>query len=94
MTFCNLAIVFLFPGYIVEQGMTRQPYGGHKITEMLNSSLTERRYRFFTDVAFQLVRLGMEKVSTSNWTPTLSLLITAIIVFNMFVSRLNHSYLE
>ena len=49
-------------GYIVEAGVTQQIYGGQKVMEMLNSSFTERRYRFFTDVEAQLVRLALEKV--------------------------------
>lgn len=55
----------LLTGYIVEGGVTRQPYGGHRITEYLNSSFTESKYRFFTDVEFQIVRLAMEKVNFS-----------------------------
>ena len=49
-------------GYIVEQGVSRQPYGGHAITQALNKTFTEKRYRFFTDVEIQIVRLAMEKV--------------------------------
>ena len=49
-------------GYIVEQGVSRQPYGGHAITQALNNTFTQKRYRFFTDVEFQIVRLAMEKV--------------------------------
>ena len=46
----------------MEQGVSRQSYGGHRIAEALNSSFTEKRYRFFTDVEFQIVRMAMEKV--------------------------------
>lgn len=57
-----MILVFLFQGYIVEQGVSRQPYGGQRIREALNNMLTEKRYRFFTDVEFQIVRLVFEKV--------------------------------
>ena len=60
----NSSNLFLL-GYIVESGVTRQPYGGHRITEALNASFTESKYRFFTDVEFPIVRLAMEKVKTS-----------------------------
>ena len=47
----------------MESGVTRQPYGGHRVTEALNASFTESKYRFFTDVEFPIVRLAMERVS-------------------------------
>ena len=59
----NWYYISLATGYIAEAGVTRQPYGGHRVTEALNSSFTESRYRFFTDVEFQIVRLAMEKVN-------------------------------
>ena len=57
----NCDLFYPLAGYIVEAGVTRQPYGGHRITEALNSSFTESKYRFFTDVEFQIVRMAMEK---------------------------------
>ena len=60
------ALIFSFPGYIAEGGVTRQPYGGHRVIEALNTSLTEYKYRFFTNVEFQLVRHVAEKVSVRN----------------------------
>ena len=53
---------FLQLGYIVEGGVTRQTYGGDKIAEVMNTTLTERKYRFFTDVDSMIVRLAVEKV--------------------------------
>ena len=52
----------MFTGYIVEGGVTRQTYGGNKVADTLNTTLTERKYRFFTDVESFIVRLAMEKV--------------------------------
>jgi len=52
-------------GYIVEGGVTRQPYGGHRIADALNSCLTQCKYAFFSEVEFYLVRLAMEKVGRS-----------------------------
>ena len=49
-------------GYIVEGGVTRQPYGGHRISEALNTCLVQCNYAFFSDVEFYIVRLAMEKV--------------------------------
>jgi hypothetical protein len=47
----------------VEGGVTRQTYGGNKVAETLNTSLTERKYRLFTDIESYIVRLAMERVS-------------------------------
>ena len=61
-----MMVCWLLSGYVVEGGVERQPYGGQKITDSLNASLTEQRYRFFTDVEFQIVRLTMEKVASAS----------------------------
>ena len=51
-----------FLGYVAEGGVTRQPYGGHRVAEALKGALTERKYHFFTEAEYSLVRLIMEKV--------------------------------
>ncbi len=80
--FLDVCLIYLISGYIVEGGVTRQPYGGHRITEALNSSFTESKYRFFTDVEFQIVRLAMEKVSFTVYD--------SMEIFNMSKVILNH----
>ena len=42
--------------------MTKQLYGGHRVGDALNNALMERKYHFFTDAEYLLVRLVMEKV--------------------------------
>ena len=41
--------------------MSRQAYGGQKVCDSLNSSLTELKYNFFTPVDKLLVRYVMEQ---------------------------------
>ncbi|KAI0240357.1 hypothetical protein LSAT2_008944 [Lamellibrachia satsuma] len=53
---------FTLSGYIVEGGVTRQPYGGHRVCEALNSCLTQSKYTFFSDLEFYFVRLAMEQL--------------------------------
>ncbi|CAH1784937.1 unnamed protein product, partial [Owenia fusiformis] len=54
-------IVPIIDGYIIEKGVSRKPYGGARIAEALNSSLTENKYRFFTEVEKLIVRHVMER---------------------------------
>ena len=49
-------------GFIEAGGSSRQSYGGHTVIDSLNRSLTEYKYRFFTDVEFTLVRAAAEQV--------------------------------
>lgn len=58
----RIEILPVADGYVVEGGVMRVPYGGQMITDALNRSFTDRRYRFCTDVEFQIVRLAMEKL--------------------------------
>ena len=62
LSFCQNVCLLLFLGYVAEGGVTRQPYGGHRVAEALKGALTERKYHFFTEAEYPLVRLIMEKV--------------------------------
>ena len=48
----------------MDAGVTRQAYGGRKVGEMLNQGLMLKRFRFFTDVEWLLVRYALEKVNS------------------------------
>ena len=58
----RLEIVPITDGYIIDGGVTRQPYGGHRIADCLNATLAESKYHFFTHVDFTIVRRVMEEV--------------------------------
>ena len=64
MVHCDLVTmhICLLAGYVAEGGVTRQPYGGHRVADALKGALTERKYHFFTEAEYPLVRLIMEKV--------------------------------
>ena len=51
-------------GYLVENGLNRQAFGGRNITDTLNSYLTE--YRLFTPVEHLITRMVKEKVNAKS----------------------------
>ena len=60
-------VVFQCSGYMIEGGISRQVYGGNRVTEGLNNHLlSDNKFRFFTDVEFNIVRSLMEKVSAGK----------------------------
>ncbi|KAG0421684.1 hypothetical protein HPB47_002433 [Ixodes persulcatus] len=52
----RLDIVPITDGYIVEGGVTRLPYGAHKLAHHLRQALVQKRVSLFSDVDLYLVR--------------------------------------
>ena len=48
-------------GYLVDEGLNRQSFGGAHITDNLNSYLVD--YRLFTSVEYLISRLVKERVN-------------------------------
>lgn len=58
----RIEILPVADGYVVENGVTRVPYGGQMITNALHHSVTNQPNRLITDIEFQIFRLAMEKL--------------------------------
>ena len=59
----RMEILPIYEGFIIEGGVSRQSYGGQKVTDSLNSSLTANKYVYVTPVEQLIVRYIMEQVS-------------------------------
>ncbi|XP_033746784.1 uncharacterized protein LOC117331917 isoform X2 [Pecten maximus] len=57
----RMEILPICDGYVIEGGVSRQSYGGQKIEDCLNSSLTENKYVFGTPVEQLILRHIMEQ---------------------------------
>ncbi|XP_060062979.1 uncharacterized protein LOC132543488 [Ylistrum balloti] len=57
----RMEILPICDGYVIEGGVSRQSYGGQKVEDCLNSSLTENKYVFGTPVEELILRHIMEQ---------------------------------
>ncbi|XP_021342763.1 uncharacterized protein LOC110443095 isoform X2 [Mizuhopecten yessoensis] len=57
----RMEILPICDGYVIEGGVSRQSYGGQKVEDCLNNSLTENKYVFVTPVEQLIVRHIMEQ---------------------------------